>query len=302
MRCKFHKFNTGLKLEYIEKFFEELGVKYDFKGNYLKPFEGTCSLEANFNNSIRWCKQKNLEIQNLNNFIITDRSLELNEELLENNLFVEVEMPKFVYHKLLEKLLLDNLLDATTGLRNEIPLEVKGNYFISKKNTFIDPSTYISPGVVIYPNVKIGKNCYLGPNSVIGAQGFGIVKNPTNGLLEKVIHIGGVFIGDNVNIGSNTCIDAGMINETFIDSNVAINNRVHIAHNSRIMSGTIICAGCVITGGSIIKKNVYLSPNSVTLQSVVVGENSTLGAGTILRKSVSENSLIYGNPMKIVNK
>ena len=65
-----------------------------------------------------------------------------------------------------------------------------------------------------------------------------------------------------------------MINETFIDSNVAIDNLVHISHNCKIMSGSIIAAGAVICGGTHIKKIV--APNAVALQNITIGENSLL--------------------------
>lgn len=300
MKQKFHSFSKLISVDSLKKLLNELEIEYKLVGNFNGLIEGTCSLNANYNHSLKWCKAKSIEFKTSNQVIISDKNIKLEDELLLTNLFVLVDLPKLVYSKLLKKLRDEYFLKVDIGLSfNE---DSKKLFQVSDSNTFIDKTTCISPGAVIYPNVHIGKNCYIGPNTVIGAQGFGIIKNPINGLLERVLHIGGVYIGDNVTIGSNTCIDAGMIDETYIDSNVAIDNLVHIAHNSKIMSGTIIVAGSVISGGTFVKSNSWLAPNSVTLQNVVVGENSILGAGTVLRKSIPKETTVFGNPMQIIKK
>ena len=301
MKSKFHKFKSNISHLDLINILRRNEIKYELKGEFSGYVKGASSLDSLYENSLKWCKNETIDFKSYNNIIISNKNLKLDSEgLSSSNLFILVELPKYVYNCILNDLLESNLLSIDIELDNEVNVQNKNSSQISDSNTFVDPSTRIAPGVVIYPNVHIGKNCSIGPNSIIGAQGFGLIRNPSNGLLEKVLHIGGVLIGDNVSIASNTCIDAGMINETFIDSNVAIDNLVHISHNCKIMSGSIIAAGAVICGGTHIKKNVWVAPNAVALQNITIGENSVIGSGTVLRTSVPNNSMVYGNPMKII--
>lgn len=148
----------------------------------------------------------------------------------------------------------------------------------------IDPSAEIGPGCVIEAGVTIGAHCKVGANctiqhgsrlgaacllhpqvsiyhgvqlgarvivhsgTVIGSDGFGFASDG-RGQWEKVMQLGGVEIGDDVEIGANVTIDRGAIEDTIIESSVKIDNLVQIAHNVKVGSGTVI-AGCVGIAGS----------------------------------------------------
>lgn len=115
------------------------------------------------------------------------------------------------------------------------------------KNTEIGESCHLYPNVVICAEVIIGRDCILHPGVVIGADGFGIANE--NGKWLKIPQIGGVIIGNDVEIGANTSIDRGALGNTVIEDGVKIDNQVQIGHNVRIGEHTAI-AGCVGIAGS----------------------------------------------------
>jgi UDP-3-O-[3-hydroxymyristoyl] glucosamine N-acyltransferase len=115
------------------------------------------------------------------------------------------------------------------------------------ENCVLGAGTRLAPGVVLYHDVELGKRCTVHANSVIGSDGFGFARGPHG--WEKISQLGGVRIGDDVDIGAGVTIDRGALDPTVIKNGVIIDNQVHIAHNCVIGERTAI-AGCVGMAGS----------------------------------------------------
>jgi len=101
--------------------------------------------------------------------------------------------------------------------------------------------------VTLYPGVKLGQRCILHAGAVIGGDGFGFALN--SGTWVKVPQVGGVRIGDDVEIGANTTIDRGAIDDTVLEDGVKLDNQIQVGHNVIIGAHTII-AGCTGVSGS----------------------------------------------------
>lgn len=114
--------------------------------------------------------------------------------------------------------------------------------------TVIGDDCHLYPNVSIYPDIKIGSRVIIHSGAVIGADGFGFEPN-TDGEWVKLLQIGSVFIGDDVEIGANTTIDRGAITDTIIGKGVKLDNQIMVAHNVTIGEHTII-AGCTAIAGS----------------------------------------------------
>ncbi len=113
------------------------------------------------------------------------------------------------------------------------------------------------PGATLYHDVHIGVGCTVHANAVIGADGFGFAPGPDG--WEKFVQLGGVRIGNGVEIGANTTIDRGALEHTVLEDGVIIDNLVQIAHNCRIGKNTAI-AGCTgLAGSTIIGQNCTLA-------------------------------------------
>ncbi|MCE5387166.1 MAG: UDP-3-O-(3-hydroxymyristoyl)glucosamine N-acyltransferase [Acidithiobacillus sp.] len=104
------------------------------------------------------------------------------------------------------------------------------------------------PGVKVYANCSIGQNCILHANTVIGADGFGFAES-TEGY-QKIPQIGGVRIGNDVEIGANSCIDRGTLGDTIIADGVKIDNLVQIGHNVEIGAHSVIAGQSGVAGST----------------------------------------------------
>ncbi len=111
----------------------------------------------------------------------------------------------------------------------------------------IGAGSEIFPNVTIYKNVEIGERCRIHAGAVLGSDGFGY--NFKDGVHHKVWHFGGVRIGNDVEIGSNSTVDQGTFSPTIINDMVKLDNIVHIAHNCYLGKGVIFC-GQAATAGS----------------------------------------------------
>src|SRR5699024_4973517 len=111
----------------------------------------------------------------------------------------------------------------------------------------IEDHCVIGPNVTLLPGTRLGQRVRIGAGAVIGERGFGLVPGP-NGL-EPVPQLGGVRIDDDVEIGANTTVDRGAIDDTVLEAGVKLDNQVHVAHNCKIGAQTVI-AGCTGIAGS----------------------------------------------------
>jgi UDP-3-O-[3-hydroxymyristoyl] glucosamine N-acyltransferase len=134
----------------------------------------------------------------------------------------------------------------------------------------------IFPNVVIFPDVMIGDNCVVQSGAVLGAIGFGYVRNPETGEYLQFPQQGVLVIEDNVDIGANTTIDRGALEETRIGAGTKIDNQVHIAHNCRIGRNVVIAAQVGMSGSCTIEDGAILGGQ------VGLGERVTIGRGVIL--------------------
>lgn len=114
-------------------------------------------------------------------------------------------------------------------------------------NSVIGKGSLLHANVTLYHDVRVGDDCTLHSGAVIGGDGFGFANEA--GQWQKIAQLGGVFVGNNVDIGVNTTIDRGAIEDTKIHDNVILDNQIQIAHNVEIGEGTAV-AGCTGIAGS----------------------------------------------------
>ncbi|NKB76015.1 MAG: UDP-3-O-(3-hydroxymyristoyl)glucosamine N-acyltransferase [Gammaproteobacteria bacterium] len=114
-------------------------------------------------------------------------------------------------------------------------------------NSVVGANTVIEDNVVIYARSSIGERCCISSGAIIGASGFGYAPNSQK--WEKIEQLGAVKIGNDVDIGANTTIDRGTLDDTIIGNGVKLDNQIQIAHNVQIGDNTIM-AGCVAVAGS----------------------------------------------------
>ncbi len=150
----------------------------------------------------------------------------------------------------------------------------------------IGDHTLVYPGVTIYDGCILGKNCVVHSGAVIGADGFGLAMD--EGKWFKIPQIGKVLIGDDVEIGANTTVDRGALDDTVIGNGVKIDNQVQIAHNVVIGEHTAI-AGCTgIAGSTKIGRYCKIGGSGMILGHLNITDHVDISAGTMITKSIDE--------------
>ncbi len=165
------------------------------------------------------------------------------------------------------------------------------------KDVVVGENAYIASGVKIIGEVTIGKNVVIRDNTVIGADGLTTSRNP-DGTAMTIPQFGGVFIADEVQIGANVVIARGAIDDTRIERGVKIDNCSFISHNVTVGEDTFIVGETIMFGSSSTGKCVLLSGNSTVRDGVNIGDNSIVGMGSVVVKSIAPGSVVKGNPAK----
>ncbi len=159
----------------------------------------------------------------------------------------------------------------------------------------IGRNSWIQPNAVIHEGTIIGHRCIVGANTVIGGRGFGFVRDDA-GELVHMPHVGAVFIGNDVEIGSNTSIDRAVMEYTRIGDGTKIDNLVHIAHGVNIGRHCVIVACAELGAGVVVEDFAWVGPNACTLENVRIGQRAVVGAGAVVTRSVGEEETVAGSP------
>jgi UDP-3-O-[3-hydroxymyristoyl] glucosamine N-acyltransferase len=122
--------------------------------------------------------------------------------------------------------------------------------------------------------------------AVIGADGFGLAHD--NGVWLKIPQIGGVVIGNDVEVGANTTIDRGALHDTVIEDGVKMDNQIQIAHNVKIGANTAIAACVGIAGSATIGRNCAIGGAAMLRGHIVIADNVSISAGTLVQKEILE--------------
>lgn len=150
----------------------------------------------------------------------------------------------------------------------------------------IGPGTRLGPRVVVLERVRIGARCNLHPGAVLGADGFGFA--PDAGTWQKIPQVGSVVVGDDVEIGANTTIDRGAIEDTVIEDGAKLDNLVQIAHNVRVGAHTAIAAMAGVAGSTKIGKRCMIAGGVIVMNSLEICDDVMFTFGSVVTKSVDE--------------
>ena len=133
---------------------------------------------------------------------------------------------------------------------------------------------------------EVGQRCIVHSGVVIGADGFGFA--PNQGAWEKIEQLGAVKIGNDVEIGANTCIDRGALNDTIIEDGVKLDNLIQIGHNVHIGKHTAM-AGCVgVAGSARIGANCTVGGGAIVLGHLTLADGVHISAATVVTRSISQ--------------
>lgn len=162
--------------------------------------------------------------------------------------------------------------------------------------SYVGKNSFLHPHVVILKSVTIGTDAIIHSGCVIGSDGYGFAT--LKGKHHKIPQIGGVSIGDHVEIGSNVSIDRGTTENTSIGSGTKIDNLVHIAHNVTIGEDCLIVAQVGISGSTIIGNNVTLAGQVGVVGHITIGDNVVVAGKAGVIGNVPPNTVVSGFPAR----
>ena len=160
-------------------------------------------------------------------------------------------------------------------------------------NVRVGERTTLYAGVKVYADCVIGSDCILHAGAVIGADGFGFA--PQDGQYLKIPQIGNVIIGNNVEIGANTCIDRATMGSTKIEDNVKIDNLVQIAHNVIVGEGTGMAAQVGVAGSAKIGRHCIFAGQAGVAGHITIDDGTVVGAQAGVSHSLKPG-MYLGNP------
>lgn len=154
-------------------------------------------------------------------------------------------------------------------------------------NVTVGAGSYLRANVTVYHDVVLGQRCSIHSGTVVGSDGFGYAHDGKNGWV-KMPHLGSVIIGDDVEIGSNTSIDRGMIDNTVIGNQVIIDNLVQLGHNVVIGDRTAI-AGCAgIAGSTSVGKNCLIGGAACIAGHISICDNVSITGTSSVNNTITE--------------
>jgi UDP-3-O-[3-hydroxymyristoyl] glucosamine N-acyltransferase len=154
----------------------------------------------------------------------------------------------------------------------------------------------IGPGAVCYRGSRIGSRVVLKAGAVIGGLGFGYLSDRSGH--RRIPHVGGCLIGDEVEVGSHSCIDRGSIDDTIVGRGTKIDNLVHVGHNVHIGERCLIMAGVGIAGSTRIGNDVILAGHVGVTDHLVIGDRARIAAKSAIFGDVPAGSSFSGHPAR----
>ncbi len=165
-----------------------------------------------------------------------------------------------------------------------------GALCVVERGARLGNGTVLKSRVTVGEGCVIGERCILHAGVVIGADGFGFAPKPASedGGWEKIEQLGAVQIGNDVEIGANTCIDRGALGDTIIEDGVKLDNLIQVGHNVRIGKHTAM-AGCVgVAGSANIGAHCTVGGGAIILGHLTLADHVNISASTVVTRSISK--------------
>lgn len=165
----------------------------------------------------------------------------------------------------------------------------------------IGADTRLHPRVVVYAHCVIGERCIVHSGAVIGADGFGFARE-ADGSWVKIPQIGRVLIGNDVEIGANTTVDRGALEDTVIGDGVKLDNLIQIAHNVRIGDHTAMAACSGVAGSTTIGKRCMIGGSANIMGHIDIVDDVVVSAVSFATKSIPEKGVYTGSVPSMEHK
>jgi UDP-3-O-[3-hydroxymyristoyl] glucosamine N-acyltransferase len=303
----------------IESILFELGIDYRPYGDFKKTFRNVATIEQGKEEDLCYCSfdgEEALSLISKSNagIILCKGSLE--KAIAQNHQFSDlskdqqlifVENPRAAFIKVINKIYYsDNKnvgISPTAIISSKASIGTNcyiGHNVVIGEDCTIGDRTVISDRAVIVKRCLIGNNCLIEPGVTIGADGFAYERDKETLELERFPHIGGVIIGDNVEICANSSIARGSISDTVIGDGTKLDALVHVAHNVIIGRNCELTAGTIIGGSTTVGDTSWMGLNCTLKNKIRIGNKVIVGAGACVIHDVPDEDIVAGVPAKSI--
>jgi len=160
----------------------------------------------------------------------------------------------------------------------------------------VGDDTTLGPGVVCYAGTRVGSRVVLKAGAVLGGDGFGYLSDGKGH--TRIPHVGGCILEDEVEVGSNTCIDRGSIDDTVVGRGTKLDNLVQVGHNVRIGERCLIMAGVGIAGSTRVGNDVILAGHVGVTDHLAIGDRARIAAKSAIFGDVPAGASFSGHPAR----
>ncbi|MCR5687792.1 MAG: hypothetical protein K6G58_07225 [Lachnospiraceae bacterium] len=296
-----------MKIREILDRLDEDGIKYEFTGDTDAEIEGFSSLANYVPGCLTWIKKEEKYEEAGRPKDIACAVVQKGVQVDFRNAII-ADGSKKVFFGILRQFWGDAPRSGGVGSGTVIsddakidPSAVIGCNCTITGQVSVGAGTVIGNNVVIQGKVSVGDGCDIHSGTVIGTDGFGFTYDD-DGTMHKVEHFGGVVIKDDVEIGANTVIERGTIDNTVIGSGTKIGNLVHIGHNVQIGDRVSVVCGNLVCGSSRVEDGAYIAPGGMVRNQITVHENAFIGLGALAVSDVESDMVVVGIPAKPIRK
>lgn len=173
---------------------------------------------------------------------------------------------------------------------------VIGSHVVIEGGAVLGCDVRLDAHVVVHAGAVLGERVWCKAHAVIGGAGFGFL--PTTDGHERVPQVGGCIVGDDVEVGSCSCIDRGSLDDTVIGRGTKIDNHVHVAHNVQIGEHCLLMAGVGVSGSTRIGDRVILAGQAGVVGHVSIGDDARIGAQAGVISSIEPGTDVSGFPAR----
>ena len=171
-----------------------------------------------------------------------------------------------------------------------------GCHVVIGDDVTIGDDVRLDANVVVYRDVTLGDRVWCKASAVIGGTGFGFVSDAAGH--QRILHVGGCTIGDDVEIGSGTCIDRGSLDDTIIGAGTKLDNLVHIGHNAHLGAACLVMAYVGVAGSTHVGDRVILAGGSGLIDNLEIGNDARIGARAVVISDVPDGASYSGYPAR----
>jgi len=164
------------------------------------------------------------------------------------------------------------------------------------RGSSVGARTILYSHVTLYHGVTVGEDCILHSGCVIGADGFGFLQRGSGSV--KLPHVAGVRVGNCVEIGANSCVDRGMLDDTTVGNGVKIDDHCIVAHNCRVGDHTIMAGFARLAGSVTVGQGVIMGGDVRVVDHVSIGDRAVLGGAATAISDVEPGAVMVGTPAR----